>query len=80
MILKRIASVVAITLLLITCTSCQTENLDLNGDGEVTRSEFLSAVFDALCGDSTNGDGSADEPTEGDETDNGSEDAGTTGD
>jgi hypothetical protein len=39
--------------LLLTCTSCQLPNLDANGDGTVTGEEIVSAIVDAVCGDSS---------------------------
>ena len=50
-----------ITLLLLTCTSCSVEELDTDGDGLISKSEFLSAAFDALCGNQSEPDARADE-------------------
>jgi hypothetical protein len=51
MYLRRISFVGAIALLLLTCTSCQVEALDADGDGFISKSELLTAAFDAVCGD-----------------------------
>jgi EF hand len=40
----------ATALLLLTCTSCSVDQLDTNGDGVISKSEFWSAVVDAFCG------------------------------
>jgi hypothetical protein len=50
----------AMALLLFTCTSCDIEELDADGDGLISKSECLSALFDAVCGDQ--GDTPTDEP------------------
>ncbi len=52
----------AITLLLLTCTSCRVEELDTDRDGLISKSEFLSAAFDAVCGNQSEPDAPADEP------------------
>ena len=49
----RTALASATTLVLMTCTSCQTDSLDRDGDGQITQLELLSAVFDFVCGDQT---------------------------
>jgi hypothetical protein len=58
MIFRRMAFASAITLLLVTCTSCQTEELDLDGDGQLTRAELLTATLNYLCGEQTDSDSS----------------------
>jgi hypothetical protein len=61
----------AIALLLVTCTSCSVEDLDLNGDGFVSKGELLAAAFDAVCGDdqSDDLDSPDDEPSNGETPD-----------
>jgi hypothetical protein len=58
MAFRQIAFAGGLTVLLCTCASCDTADLDQNGDGVVTKQEFLSAALDRLCGDDT------DEPSE----------------
>jgi hypothetical protein len=48
---RQLVCVCATVLLLITCASCRTEDLDSNGDGVITKSEILSAAFNLVCGD-----------------------------
>jgi hypothetical protein len=55
----------AIALLLLVSTSCRVEQIDPDGDGIVSASEFFSAAFDFLCGDE--GDDPADEEPPADE-------------
>jgi len=50
MYFRRTSIACAIALLLTTCTSCQLEALDPDGDGTISVSEFLSAAFDFVCG------------------------------
>jgi hypothetical protein len=58
----RIVRFSAIALLLLTCTSCSVEELDSDRDGFISKLEFLSAAFDAVCGDQDEPDVPADEP------------------
>lgn len=51
MCFSRTSIACATLLLLTTCASCRVEDLDPNGDGIIDKSEFLSAAFDAICGD-----------------------------
>jgi hypothetical protein len=65
----------ALALLVCTSTGCRLASLDLDGDGVVTRSEVITAIVDAVCGDeTTTDDGTTDEGT----TDDGQIDDGTT--
>jgi hypothetical protein len=72
MTFRQTAFVSAAALLVATCTSCRVEDLDLNGDGVITKTEILTAAFDTVCGDSTGTDDGT--------TDDGTTDDGTTGD
>lgn len=67
-------------LLVATCTSCRIQDLDLNGDGTITKTEILTAAFDTVCGDSTTtDDGTTDDgTTDGGTTDDGTTDGGAT--
>ncbi|MFO0787955.1 MAG: EF-hand domain-containing protein [Pirellulales bacterium] len=51
MSLRRITFAVLSSFLLVTCSSCSLAGFDQNGDGTVTRDEFLSTLADFVCGD-----------------------------
>lgn len=84
MAFRRTAFVGVAGLLLATCASCRVADFDLNGDGTVTKTEILTAVFDTVCGDSTDDgttdDGTTDDGTtnDGSTTDDGTIDGGAT--
>lgn len=63
--LRRIALTCAAGLLLATCTSCDTADLDQNGDGQITRSELVSAALDLICGDQDGAETPDDGTTDG---------------
>jgi hypothetical protein len=44
-------SLAVFSLLLLTCASCQLSDYDSDGDGIVTRQEFVSALLDSVCDD-----------------------------
>jgi len=48
--MRRLAASIAVGFVLVTCTSCQTADLDQNGDGQVTTQELWTAVFNSVCG------------------------------
>jgi hypothetical protein len=69
----------AIALLLLTCTSCSVDQLDTNGDGVISKSEFWSAVVDAFCGNQNDSGTSTDgTSTDGTSTDGTSTDGTST--
>jgi hypothetical protein len=51
MTLRRTAYAALAVLLLVPFTSCNVAAFDTDGDGTVTRQEFVNAVIDFFCGE-----------------------------
>jgi hypothetical protein len=77
MTLRRTAFAILAVLLLVPLTSCNVAAFDTDGDGTVTRQEFVDALIDFFCGEDE------EEPTtpdDGGTPDNGPPDDGGTPD